>query len=536
MTLRALVVTLAACIGLALVRPVDAATPTSTGDALYASAAPAIAFIDTPIATGSGIYFEGGYVLTDAHVVWPYDTVRVRFPDGRIFRDAPVVAEDSLADLAVIRVGDVPGITPLRFADPARVDNGSDIFAIGYPAERDANPLPTVSRGLLSRIRQGGPLRLQYVQTDAATAPGASGGALLTASGEVIGIIQLRFPSTNFTLALSGAQAIERMRAQLNAPGELGRRQYTSIAGTPMASDRVQLATRYEQRAYLVRTLTGVDVTVTADSPDAVLTVYDPTGDRVARSTSTDQRATVTFSSLANAPFALTVTSPKASSFTVSSDYPIARIADPDDGRALTRDASVMGSFDFYGDVDVYTLDLREGQTVAVTAESTLANPVLLVARADGSSTATLDSTSTPIERGLLGNDAVLLFTASADRHYFIVVTDYSLLSAPQHGAYRLSVFSSQPARSTKGFGTITSGDRPGQAAGAFVFGGGSDEDLLTATGCSRAGLRVWASRPDGSFVTFVPGATVAQANAAWTEAFPFGIPVATALVGQCLR
>lgn len=227
---------------------------------------------------------------------------------------------------------------------------------------------------------------------------------------------------------------------------------------------------------------------------------------------------------------------PKTSSFTVSSDYPIARIADPDDGRALTRDASVMGSFDFYGDVDVYTLDLREGQTVAVTAESTLANPVLLVARADGSSTATLDSTSTPIERGLLGNDAVLLFTASADRRYFIVVTDYSLLSAPQHGACRLSVFSSQPACSTKGFGTITSGDRPGQAAGAFVFGGGSDEGLLTATGCSRAGLRAWASRPDGSFVTFVPGATVAQANAAWTEAFPFGIPAATALVGQCLR
>ncbi|MEI6665961.1 MAG: hypothetical protein WCL53_07375, partial [Chloroflexota bacterium] len=69
MTLRALLVTLAACIGLALVHPVDAAIPTSTGDALYASAAPAIAFIDTPIATGSGIYFEGGYVLTDAHVV-----------------------------------------------------------------------------------------------------------------------------------------------------------------------------------------------------------------------------------------------------------------------------------------------------------------------------------------------------------------------------------------------------------------------------------------------------------------------------------
>ena len=126
--------------------------------------------------------------------------------------------------------------------------------------------------------------------------------------------------------------------------------------------------------------------------------------------------------------------------------------------------------------------------------------------------------------------------TASASRRYYVVVTDYSLLTAPSHGAYRLSVFSSQPGRSAKGFGAITSGDRPGPSVGAFVFGGGSDDDLLTATGCSRAGLRVWASRPDGSFVGFIPGATVTQANALWTEAFPFGIPAATALVGQCLR
>ena len=119
---------------------------------------------------------HGGYLLTDAHVVWPYDAAdRVRFPDGRVLRDVPVVALDLLADLALLRVGEVPGVQPLQFGDPTRVAVGSEVYLLGYPAERQPNPTPTFSRGLLSRVRIGGPLDLPFAQTDALSAPGGSG-------------------------------------------------------------------------------------------------------------------------------------------------------------------------------------------------------------------------------------------------------------------------------------------------------------------------------------------------------------------------
>lgn len=535
MRLHLLFVLVAALAGLALTADGEAAPEPLVGASLYERAAPAIAYIETPIASGSGILFEGGYLLTDAHVVSPYDVVRVRFPDGRTLRDVPVVAVDMLADLAVIRVGEVPDVQPLTFGDPTRLEVGSDVFLIGYPAERQPNPSPTFSRGLLSRVRQGGPLDLQFAQTDATTAPGASGGAMLSASGEVVGIIQLRYPATNFALALSGAQAIERMRAQLGGiPGELGSRQYSAITSTMVGQDTVRLASRYDQQAYVIRSLVEVEVSVRATSPSALLTVYDAAGDRVARSS--DETARLSFRAQPRHPYMLVAGGASGETYEVLSDYPMLRIPDPDDRRALTVGGALFGNLDYYGDIDAYTLDLREGQTVTVTAESTLLDSVLFVSRADSTSGPVLDSTSTTSERGLLGNDAVLAFMAATDRRYVVGVTDFSLFGSTRQGAYRLSVHLSRPARTTKGYGAITSGDVPGTNPAAFVFGGGTDDDLVAATGCSRAALRIWASRPDGQIVPFVPGASVSQVNAAWDALFPFGVPAGIALLGQCPR
>ena len=50
---------------------------------------------------------EGGYVLTNNHVVWPYDDVRVVLPDGTELEGVPVFNSDPLADLAVLGPIDV---------------------------------------------------------------------------------------------------------------------------------------------------------------------------------------------------------------------------------------------------------------------------------------------------------------------------------------------------------------------------------------------------------------------------------------------
>ena len=68
--------------------PTESAGPTPTPSPVQVIGAisPSVAFIETPAFTGSGILIEGGYVVTNAHVTWPYASVRVVFPDGTEFR------------------------------------------------------------------------------------------------------------------------------------------------------------------------------------------------------------------------------------------------------------------------------------------------------------------------------------------------------------------------------------------------------------------------------------------------------------------
>ncbi len=62
-----------------------------TAAEIFTAISPAVAFVDTPTGTGSGVLIQGGYLLTNAHVVWPFSAVRVVFPDGSEYVDTPVV-------------------------------------------------------------------------------------------------------------------------------------------------------------------------------------------------------------------------------------------------------------------------------------------------------------------------------------------------------------------------------------------------------------------------------------------------------------
>jgi len=70
---------------------------------------------------------------------------------------------------------------------------------------------------------------------------------------------------------------------------------------------------------------------------------------------------------------------------------------------------------------------------------------------------------------------------------------------------------------------------------GLFVFGGGSNEELVKASGCPRETVTFWATNPSGRFVTFIPGAGVQAVNDGWNQLFPTGIPFQTALIGRCV-
>ncbi len=165
--------------------------------------------------TGAGVIWDGdGLVLTNHHVVAGRRRgarVQVVLHDDRTF-DAQVVRRGQDLDLALLRIEDAPGDlpgAPLGDSDELRV--GGLVYAIGHPWGR----LGAVSAGIVSGLGvvRGPGGRARYIQSDVALAPGNSGGPLLDARGEVVGInamifgrLALSIPSNAASSWLSGAK------------------------------------------------------------------------------------------------------------------------------------------------------------------------------------------------------------------------------------------------------------------------------------------------------------------------------------------
>jgi hypothetical protein len=84
------------------------------------------------------------------------------------------------------------------------------------------------------------------------------------------------------------------------------------------------------------------------------------------------------------------------------------------------------------------------------------------------------------------------------------------------------------------GEGEIISGDIPATGFGLFVFGGGTNAQLLEASECPQATATFYATNSSGGFVAYIPGSGVAAVNAAWNALFPSGIPELEPLIGKC--
>lgn len=133
----------------------------------------------------SGVAFSEEAVLTADHVV-EQDEVELILPDGTI-RKGTVVGRDPGSDLAVVRVKGAGFLVAKKTDGEARV--GQIALALGRPTPEGIQ----ASLGVVSAI--GGPLRTgrgglieRYLRTDTIPYPGFSGGPLVDASGQVLGI------------------------------------------------------------------------------------------------------------------------------------------------------------------------------------------------------------------------------------------------------------------------------------------------------------------------------------------------------------
>lgn len=186
--------------------------------------------------TGSGVILsEDGYVITNTHVVTldgatGDPSIQVKTDDGRLYA-AELVGTDPLSDLAVIKLVDASGLTPIEFADSDELNVGDTAIAIGAPLGLSG----TVTNGIVSALNRSidvqsaaapetpddgtegegegepgespfdfwnfdvpgqeggqsqgaGLISIPVIQTDAAINPGNSGGALLDSEGRLIGV------------------------------------------------------------------------------------------------------------------------------------------------------------------------------------------------------------------------------------------------------------------------------------------------------------------------------------------------------------
>ncbi len=177
------------------------------------------------VSVGTGVIItDDGEILTNAHVIESATQVRVRLAGESEPREATVLAEDRGNDLALLRIaGD--GFEEATFADPDSVRLGDDVMAIGFALGLDGDP--SVTLGIVSAldrsVGQGDVFLDGLIQTDAAISSGNSGGPLVNAAGEVVGINTAVArntavsAATNVSLAISAKEAlpiIAALRAQ----------------------------------------------------------------------------------------------------------------------------------------------------------------------------------------------------------------------------------------------------------------------------------------------------------------------------------
>lgn len=147
-------------------------------------------------AAGTGfILSSDGYVATNKHVVSGASKIGVILDDGTAYEDVELVGTDPLNDFAIIKINNVNDLSPVKLGDSKTTSAGQQVVAIGNALGAYQN---SVTSGIISgkgrSLTATDSGRTQYetlsdmIQTDAAINGGNSGGPLVNAAGEVIGI------------------------------------------------------------------------------------------------------------------------------------------------------------------------------------------------------------------------------------------------------------------------------------------------------------------------------------------------------------
>ena len=150
----------------------------------------------TGSAAGTGFIISAdGYIMTNKHVVESAKTVNVTLSNGKTYKNVKVVGTDPLNDSAILKVENPEGFKPVTLGDSKTVNVGPQVIVIGNALGEYSNSVTSgiisgTGRELIASDSSGSAYEqlTDMLQTDAAINGGNSGGPIVNAAGEVIGI------------------------------------------------------------------------------------------------------------------------------------------------------------------------------------------------------------------------------------------------------------------------------------------------------------------------------------------------------------
>ncbi|MBR3180527.1 trypsin-like peptidase domain-containing protein [Candidatus Saccharibacteria bacterium] len=190
----------------------------------------------TGSAAGTGIIVSSdGYVLTNKHVIDGATKIYVVLDNGTVYNDVSLVATDPLNDVAFLKINNAENLSAAKLGDSKTITTGQQVIAIGNALGQYQN---TVTSGIISGTGrslvatdsnyQSAETLTDMIQTDAAINSGNSGGPLVNAAGEVIGINTAVSSGNNIGFAIP-ISSVKGMLNSLLKTGE-AKRAYAGIS------------------------------------------------------------------------------------------------------------------------------------------------------------------------------------------------------------------------------------------------------------------------------------------------------------------
>lgn len=402
---------------------------------VYQKIQDSIVYVEAPNgdSSGSGIVIEGGWILTNAHVVDRFETAVIGRSDGTSLGEHRVQGIDWVFDLALVGPIDDESLVPMERGESAELVLGDRVLLIGFPDEESKSPTPTLTEGIVSRRRYVALGDFPFVQVDATIAPGQSGGAMVDGSGRLVGITGLEFGQGEFGLVFESDPMWPRIddlmeRGPTPLPSGPGRTSLTAEIG-PLrnlgfllevdSSGTFDLRAASDDDIYVdVQTLGGITVSNFEPSPDPFRepTVEDRLyiddlvegGEDVLGEVEPGLYQVVV-GSFADRPGQVEVTSTSV----------LRAFEDPEENADLPVGSVVEGSIDWSRDSDRWNLPLEVGQEVEIIVDG-IADTVIAVRLGDEVIAASDDE-----RLGLFGTGSQVVFTVETAGEYTVEVGSF---------------------------------------------------------------------------------------------------------------